>query len=257
MAAVVGHDYGSPIAAWCALTRPDVFRSVVLMSAPFGGPPSLPLNTANETSAKPAPSSQSIFEELAALPQPRKHYQKYYATREANDNMWRAASGVHSFLRAYYHMKSGDWKQNIPFPLKARTASEWAKLPRYYVMDLDKGMAETVAPEMPSAAEIARCEWLTEDELTVYSEEYKRTGFQGGLQAYRVRWIGRYTSELLLFSGRTIDVPSLFIGGKATGVCTRTLEHSRKCQNRPPPEWSDRISWTRQGTGSSRSSPRQ
>lgn len=129
--------------------------------------------------------------------------------------MWRAASGVHSFLRAYYHMKSGDWKQNIPFPLKARTASEWAKLPRYYVMDLDKGMAETVAPEMPSAAEIARCEWLTEDELTVYSEEYKRTGFQGGLQAYRVRWIGRYTSELLLFSGRTIDVPSLFIGGKS------------------------------------------
>src|SRR5688572_25445269 len=34
---VVGHDFGSPVAAYCALTRPDVFRSVVLMSAPFGG----------------------------------------------------------------------------------------------------------------------------------------------------------------------------------------------------------------------------
>ena len=40
---VVGHDFGSPLAAYCALTRPDVFRSVVLMSAPFAGPPQLPL----------------------------------------------------------------------------------------------------------------------------------------------------------------------------------------------------------------------
>src|SRR6266436_8222830 len=30
--AVIGHDYGSPVAAWCALLRPDVFRSVALMS---------------------------------------------------------------------------------------------------------------------------------------------------------------------------------------------------------------------------------
>src|SRR5215468_7244296 len=41
VAAVVGHDFGSPVAAWCALVRPDVFRSVVLMSAPFEGPPPL------------------------------------------------------------------------------------------------------------------------------------------------------------------------------------------------------------------------
>ena len=39
VAAVVGHDFGSPVAAWCALVRPDVFRSVALMSAPFEGPP--------------------------------------------------------------------------------------------------------------------------------------------------------------------------------------------------------------------------
>ena len=34
---VIGHDFGSPIAAWCAVVRPDVFTSVALMSAPFGG----------------------------------------------------------------------------------------------------------------------------------------------------------------------------------------------------------------------------
>ena len=41
VSAVIGHDFGSPVAAYCALARPDVFRSVVMMSAPFPGPPSL------------------------------------------------------------------------------------------------------------------------------------------------------------------------------------------------------------------------
>jgi pimeloyl-ACP methyl ester carboxylesterase len=40
VAAVVGHNFGSPVAAQCALVRPDVFRSVVLMSVPFIGPAS-------------------------------------------------------------------------------------------------------------------------------------------------------------------------------------------------------------------------
>ena len=82
-------------------------------------------------------------------------------------------------------------------------------------MDLDKNMAETVAAEMPSPAESATCRWLPEDELAVYSGEYERTGFQGGLQWYRSRTEGRFDSELQLFSGRTIDVPSLFIAGKS------------------------------------------
>ena len=47
VAAVVGHDFGASVAAWCALVRPDVFQSVALMSAPFAGPPSLPFDTAD------------------------------------------------------------------------------------------------------------------------------------------------------------------------------------------------------------------
>src|SRR5882762_4835018 len=45
VAAVVGHDAGSPVASWSALIRPDVFRSVTMMSSPFAGPPGLPFNT--------------------------------------------------------------------------------------------------------------------------------------------------------------------------------------------------------------------
>ncbi len=217
--AVIGHDQGSPLAAWCALVRPDVFRSVTMMSAPFAGPPALPFDTADApagtASSVDAAPADKIYEELAALVPPRKHYQRYYTTREANENMWHASQGLHAFLRAYYHMKSADWSQNHPAPLAARTATEWAKLPRYYVMDLDKGMAETVAPEMPSAAAIAANKWLPDSELRVYSTEYGRTGFQGGLEGYRTGASGRFTSEQQLFAGRTIDVPSMFIAGKS------------------------------------------
>ena len=123
--------------------------------------------------------------------------------------------GIHAFLRAYYHCKSADWTRNKPFPLASWTAGELAKLPSYYVMDLDKGMAETVAPEMPSAAAIAACKWLTEDELLVYSTEFGRTGFQGGLQWYRCGTDSRFSAEIETYSGRTIDVPSCFIAGKS------------------------------------------
>ena len=82
-------------------------------------------------------------------------------------------------------------------------------------MELDKGMAATVAPHMPSAAEIAACKWLTEEELGVYSAEYARTGFQGGLNWYRCQTSGRFIGELEVFSGRSIDVPSCFISGKS------------------------------------------
>ncbi len=216
VAGVIGHDFGSPVAAWCGVVRPDVFRSVVLMSAPFGGTPALPFNTAD---APPNPATgaaaDTIYDDLARLTPPRKHYQRYYSTRDADDNMRRAPEGVHAFLRAYYHMKSADWKQNQPFPLKARTAEEWAKLPRYYVMALDQGMAETVRSEMPSAAVIAACRWLPDDELRVYSGEFGRNGFQGGLQSYRVGSSPALNADLRAFAGRTIDQPSAFIAGKS------------------------------------------
>jgi len=204
--AVVGHDFGSFVAAWCALLRPDVFESVALMSAPFAGPPPLPSGTG---------VARDIHRDLAALPRPRKHYQWYYSTREAADDMRHAPQGLHAFLRAYYHHKSADWKQNKPFELKSWTAEELQKLPTYYVMDLGEDMAETVAHEMPSAAEIAANPWLPDDELQVYAGEFGRTGFQGALQWYRCLTAPRFAVELQLWSGRTIDVPSCFIAGSS------------------------------------------
>ena len=210
--AVIGHDFGSLVAAWCALIRPDVFRSVALMSAPFAGPPPLPFNTVCGPAAS-APTT-SIHRELAGLARPRKHYQWYYSTREANDDMRFAPQGVHDFLRAYFHHKSADWQGNQPFPLRSWSAIELAKLPTYYVMDLDETMAATAAQEMPAPEIIAANKWLPDDELAIYSAEFTRTGFQGALQWYRCATSAAFTAELQTWSGRTIDVPSCFIAGK-------------------------------------------
>ena len=202
IAGVIGHDFGSPVAAWCALQHPDRFAAVALMSAPFGGPPS-------------ALPSTDIHAALAALPRPRKHYQQHYGTRGADVEMRYAPQGLHAFLRAYYHMKSADWPGNQPFALQAWRADELAKMPEYYVMDLAKGMAETVAPRLPTPTQIAANRWLSDAELAVYAAEYGRTGFQGGLQWYRCSTHPPCVAELQAFAGRTIDVPAGFLAGAA------------------------------------------
>jgi pimeloyl-ACP methyl ester carboxylesterase len=123
--AVVGHDFGSPVAAHCALIRPDIFTSVVMMSAPFAGPPP----------AGPAPEvGEDVYAALGRLTPPRQHYQQYYSTRRAAADMLGPPQGLHDFLRAYFHVKSGDWPGNKPYPLNAFNPGELASLPGYYVM---------------------------------------------------------------------------------------------------------------------------
>ncbi len=223
---LVGHDFGSFVAAWCAVTRPDVFRSVALMSAPFGGAPKIPFATANGDA--PAPLPDPVHDDLARLGRPRKHYQWYYSTRPAADEMLNPPQGLHDFLRAYYHHKSADWADNKPYPLEAWSAAELAKLPTYYVMDLAETMPETVAREMPTPQEIASCNWLPDDELAVYVGEFTRTGFQPSLNWYRCRTSARYNGELEVFDRRTIDVPSCFISGASDwGVHQKAGEYEK------------------------------
>ena len=203
-ALLAGHDFGAMVAAWAALIRPDVFRRLALMSAPFPGPPDI--------SPQPPPA-RSIHDDLAALDRPRKHYQWYYSTRQANADMRDCPQGVHAFLRAYFHHKSADWAGNRPFRLAGWTAGELARMPTYYIMDRDRTMAETVVAEMPGAEDIAACRWLPDAELAVYAREYERIGFQGGLQWYRCRTSGLFEREHELFSGRRFEGPACFISG--------------------------------------------
>ncbi|MEO5893515.1 MAG: alpha/beta hydrolase [Ferruginibacter sp.] len=211
---VVGHDVGAIVAAYCALVRPDFFRSVVMLSCPFGGVPPLPFGVGDHAAPNIQPTA-AVKDPLASLSRPRKDSTTYFSSRNANDDMLNCKQGLQDFQRAYFHVKSADWSQNKPFPLTSGAAEEFARLPTYYVMDLDKTMPETVAPNMPSQTEIAACKWLPDNDLEVYTQEFKRTGFQGGLNWYRCTTNGLNRSDLELFSGHTIDVPSCFISGIA------------------------------------------
>ncbi len=202
VAAVIGHDFGSPIAGLAALVRPDVFRSIIMMSAPFSAPPPLP-----------HPPRFDLANALAALDPPRKHYTHHYSTLAANAEMSEPPQGLEAFLRAYVHVKSGDHPGNAPHPLPDASAESFALLPHYYVMDLASGMAETVAPDMPSPDEIEACAWLPDGELAVFVDEYSRTGFQGGLNWYRCAIGPEHQAELRAFSGKSLDVPAAFIAG--------------------------------------------
>ncbi|MCJ1404643.1 hypothetical protein MMC11_007869 [Xylographa trunciseda] len=159
---IVGHDFGSVTASLCALTRPDFFHKVVLMSHPFKGSPTLPFDVSSRTESTP---KRDIHHDLANLPNPRKHYKWYYSTRDANTEM-ASSDGLREFLRGYFYLKSADWAGNNPRPLDAWTAEELAKMPLYYIMPLNSGMRESVEKELDSGVNKSQ-RWLSDAELEV------------------------------------------------------------------------------------------
>jgi pimeloyl-ACP methyl ester carboxylesterase len=202
--AVIGHDFGSFVAGCCGLVRPDVFRAVAFMSAPFGGAPRLISGAAFDVPAA-----------LAALDPPRQHYQWYYSTPQAALDMHDPPGGLHSFLRAYYHVKSADWPHNEPHPLAGWSGASLAKLAHYYVMPAGLGMPAAVAAHAPSADAVGRCAWLPDTDLEVYTAEFARTGFQGSLNWYRCITDPVQMRELQLFDGASVTVPACYIAGAA------------------------------------------
>jgi hypothetical protein len=86
-------------------------------------------------------------------------------------------------------------------------------MPTYYVMDLDKGIAATMAEHQPQPAEIVTRKWKTDADWELYASQFTRTGFQGGFNYYRVELDPGLDGELKAFAKRTIDVPACYIGG--------------------------------------------
>lgn len=222
VALVVGHDAGSRVAGFCALVRPDLFKSFVCMSAPFTGAPALPFNIADRSPASSHPPDITLLapqmdEELAALNPPRKHYVSYYTSSGANKDLCEPPQGLHDFLRAYFHMKSADWDGNkVAGPLPARTAEALAVMPEYYIMPLNESMPEVVAKGAPSPGVVSSVSsrWLPDSDLAYYVSEFSRTGFQGGLNWYRVIRSPELNEDLLAFAGKKIEVPAMYLSGK-------------------------------------------
>jgi pimeloyl-ACP methyl ester carboxylesterase len=209
---IVGHDFGAVTAGMSAMMRPDLFKSVIMMSHPFKAPDLLPFDIAHNHDQNPA-SSVDIHAELANLPEPRKHYKWYNSTSEAAKDWANPPQGLHTYLRGYLHVKSADWKENNPHPLKGWQASELAKVPYYYVMPLHRSMPETIADMMANQDDTATKRWMSDADLAVYVQEWSRTGFQGGLNFYRTTTDPSRMQDLELFAGKKIECPSIFISG--------------------------------------------
>jgi len=208
--------------------------SVIMMSHPFKGSPSLPINVplGHQHINSSEESKPSIHISLADLDPPRMHYKKYYAGLDAAREMDLEPVELQRFLRNYFYLKSGNWTGNKPHSLSDWKAEVIAEMPWYYVMLKDISMPENCEflvsgvdvrggkdvkskghpmwfeeSSDPTTSE----KWLPNEELDVYVKEWNRTGFQGALNWYGVG--GGPSTDLELFAGRKIDVPALFISG--------------------------------------------
>ncbi|MDB4238820.1 alpha/beta hydrolase [Alphaproteobacteria bacterium] len=200
---LVGHDAGSSVAGISTIIRPDIFKSLVMMSAPYTGAPDINSNLLNE---------DNIHNDLAKLPNPKKHYQWYYSTPEANKDMHLNKNGLHQFLRSYYHMKSADWKQNDPYELGSWNAENLSKMPEYYIMQLNQNMVQAVMPHFPDNKDYEK--WLNDEELEIYTNSFLKNTFQPALNWYRCMTSQDQNNDLKIFSNKKIEVPSCFIAGE-------------------------------------------
>jgi pimeloyl-ACP methyl ester carboxylesterase len=175
-AVIAGHDWGAPVAWHAALLRPDRFRAVIGLSVPFiPRGPDYPSKSFPET-------DDTVF------------YQSYFQSpgvAEAD-----LEHDVRFTVRTFLYDASGD----APHPaMNEQPEGHVFMVPRKGGM-----MANRVNPtSLPP--------WLTETDVEVYVDQFKRTGYRGGLNWYRN--IDRNWQLLAPFAGLKITVPALLIAG--------------------------------------------
>lgn len=174
-AVIAGHDWGAPVAWHAALMRPDCFRAVIALSVPYRPRGSVP-----PTLVMPR-NDEAIF------------YQLYFQTPGVAEA--ELEKDVRLSLRKILYSASGDSTR----PRSAAPGAGVAMVPKsggFLALMRDP---ETLPP------------WLTERELDVYTEQFARSGFRGGLNWYRN--IDRNWELLAPFAGASVNVPALYIAG--------------------------------------------
>jgi len=177
-AAIIGHDWGAPIAWTSAMLRPDVFRAVGGLSVPFS-----------------PPSEHRPLAVMRAMAGDEEFYVEYF--QEPGRAEAEIEADVRDWLLGFYFTASGD----APDPDPA--AGTIATIPRGALM---KDRFRRPA-SMPG--------WLTEADLDVYTSEFEHGGLRGPLNRYRN--IDRDWEDLAAWRGAAIRVPALFIGGDRDG----------------------------------------
>ncbi|MFE5517983.1 alpha/beta fold hydrolase [Streptomyces virginiae] len=172
-AVIIGHDWGSSIAATSALLHPGTFRAVGLLSVPYAPP------------GGPRPSD--IFGRIGGPEQ--EFYVSYF--QEPGRAETEIEPDVRGWLAGFYAALSADTMptQGEPDP--------------HFVAHGSRLCDRFPAGNLPA--------WLSEHDLDVYAAEFERTGLTGALNRYRT--MDRDWEDLAPHRGAPIKQPSLFIGG--------------------------------------------
>src|SRR5215469_5390561 len=175
-AVIAGHEWGAPVAWHAALLRPDRFRAVIGLSVPF-----IPRGEVYPSKNYPE-TDDAVF------------YQRYFQSpgvAEAD-----LETDVRLTTRALLYQASGD----APLPaVRSEQPGHVFMIPR------EGGLRATLVN--PTALP----PWITEADVEIYVDQFKRTGYRGGLNWYRN--IDRNWELMAPFAGLKITVPALLIAG--------------------------------------------
>ncbi|WP_369185727.1 alpha/beta fold hydrolase [Streptomyces sp. Y1] len=172
-AVVVGHDWGSGIAAASALLHPEVFRAVGLLSVPYSPP----------GGARPS-------EVFARMGGDEEFYVSYF--QEPGRAEAEMEPDLRGWLAGFYAAMSAD---TMPAPGEPD--------PHFVARAGGRLRDRFPGGRLPG--------WLTEHDLDVYAGEFERTGMTGALNRYRA--MERDWEDLARYAGAPIEQPSLFLGG--------------------------------------------
>ncbi|SDL07668.1 Pimeloyl-ACP methyl ester carboxylesterase [Nonomuraea maritima] len=180
-AVVVGHDWGSPIAANSALIRPDVFTAVALLSVPYS-----------------PPGGSRPTEAFARMGGDEEFYISYF--QEPGRAEAEIEPDVRGWLAGIYAALSADTMPGPDRPAPGFVARGGRMRDRF------------PAGRLPS--------WLSEDDLDVYAAEFERTGLSTALNRYRnmdrdwedlAPWDGAPVVQPSLFIGGAKDATTLWL----------------------------------------------
>lgn len=172
-AVVVGHDWGSAVAATSALLHPEVFRAVGLLSVPYAPPG--------------GPRPTDVFAQMGG---DEEFYVSYF------QQPGRAEAEIEPDVRG--------WLAGFYAALSADTMPGQGEPDPHFVTRAGGRLRDRFpAGRLPG--------WLTEDDLDFYAGEFERTGMTGALNRYRC--MDRDWEDLAAFAGAPVTQPSLFVGG--------------------------------------------
>ncbi|MER7921479.1 MULTISPECIES: alpha/beta hydrolase [unclassified Streptomyces] len=173
-AVIVGHDWGSSIAATSALLHPEVFRAVGLLSVPYAPPG--------------GPRPTDVFGRIGGSEQ--EFYVSYF--QEPGRAEAEIEPDVRGWLAGFYAAMSAD------------TMPAGSEPDPHFVTRGDGRLRDRFPAGILPA-------WLSETDLDVYAGEFERTGLTGALNRYRN--MDRDWEDLAPHRGAPIKQPSLFAGG--------------------------------------------